>query len=742
MQTGLNKINNNNNKGINLSVVAEFRKFVFQRDDFSVMNVKVVDIIEHGFEKREDCPAVGSAITCVGSFPEGFFYDGVKHVISGKWTSNKYGQQLRVERINAIEPHGKKEIIRFLSSGLIKGIGPVTAKRIVEYFGKNTLDVLDSNPKAILQVKGIGQITADKIMSSWKEQRSIADLITTLCSYGLTITYAKKALKAFGTSAITKIKENPYVLTEIKGVGFLKADAIANELGIEDTHPARITAGIMYCMDNASYKEGHSYLPEAELLKRASDLMALDSGVVADHFFESKFNDLVFTRGCVYLKRIYSAEKYVAYKISSMAQEKSMIKKGVLDKIIGEFDSLTSEQSNAVKNALSSRLSVLAGLPGTGKTYSLLSLVRILEKLGISYAIAAPTGKAAKRVSEVTGKEAKTIHRLLEAGYDGTTLKFRRNELNPLPHGFIIIDEMSMTDILLMEALMKAIRGSSLVLVGDYNQLPSVGTGRILKDLVEHKLCTISVLTKIQRQAEDSNIVKAAHLIHDGESIHHLLGSKDLVFIKEDDPAFIRDRIVNAIGSQVYAPMEKTQVLSPMKKGETGTKELNAALRDTMRVHNLAMLKANKQIKGLLTGSKGQLGGLLIGDKVIQTENNYEKEVFNGEIGYVVNIDEEDRKVSILFDDKIIVYEDFEIDQVDFAYALTVHKYQGSEIPCVIMPITTQHYVMLYRNLVYTAITRAREKLVLVGTEKALAIAIKNNKQILRYSGLAERSHR
>jgi len=722
--------------GIPLSIIAEFRRFIYQRDDFSVMNVKVASVVEHGFENASDCPQAGSTISCVGSIPDGIFYDGVKHAIAGKWVNNKYGSQLRVERITAIEPHGKREIIKFLSSGLIKGIGPVTAKRIVDYFGKNTLEVLDNNPKSILLVKGIGQVTAEKIIASWKEQRSIADLITTLCSYGLTVTYAKKALKAFGTSAIAKIRENPYILTDIKGVGFLKADAIAKELGIKDTHPARLTAGIMYCLDNATYKEGHSYLPEKELLRRSCELMSLDSSIVADHFYESDFGELVFTQGCVYLKRIYHAERYVADRIDKMAQEKSMIKKSLIDDITGELVNLTGEQRVAVKSALSNRISVLSGLPGTGKTYSLMSLIQILEKLKISYVIAAPTGKAAKRVSEVTGRAAKTIHRLLEAGYDGTSLKFRKNESNPLSVGFVIIDEMSMTDILLMEALLKAIRSSCLVLVGDYNQLPSVGTGRILKDLIEHNLCKVNVLTKIQRQAEESGIIKAAHLIHDGESIHHLLGEKDLIFISEDEPAIIRDRIVEAVNSQVYAPMDKVQVLSPMKKGDVGTKELNTALREIMRKHNLTVLRANQQVAKLLADSKGQLGGFLNGDKVIQTENNYEKEVFNGEIGYVVSIDEEERKVAILFDDRIILYEDFELDQLDYAYALTVHKYQGSEIPCVIMPITTQHYVMLYRNLIYTAITRAREKLVLVGTEKAISIAIKTDKQILRYSGL------
>ena len=717
-----------------LSIMGEFLKFLYKSDNFSVMLVKVVKIVEKGSGLNGNSPSEGSTIACVGSIPEGFFYDGVKHGIIGKWTNTKYGFQLKIEKIDIVEPHGKAEIIRFLSSGLINGIGPVTALRIVECFGEDTLEVLDSNPQAILQVKGIGQITSEKIISSWKEQRDIADLITTLCSYGLTVTYAKKALKAFGSSAIEKIRENPYILTEIRGVGFLKADVIAKELGIKDAHPARMTAGIMYCLDNATFKEGHCYLTESELLKRACEILQLDGIIISDHLHENRFDNLVLTHDCVYLKRIYNAERYVACRINRMAYEQSMIQKEVIEKIINEFTYLTKEQRSAVKSALLKKLSVLAGLPGTGKTYSLLSLIQILEKLQISYAIAAPTGKAAKRVSEVTGREAKTIHRLLEAKFDGASLRFKRNESNPLSAGFVIIDEMSMTDILLMESLLKAIRGTCLVLVGDYNQLPSVGPGRVLKDMVEHSLCTVNVLTKIQRQAEDSNIVRAAHCIHAGETIQHLVGSTDLIFINEVDPLDIRERIVEAVSSQVYSPMEKTQVLSPMKKGTTGTKELNTALRNTMRNHNLAMLKKNHRVEELL--GVIQVGRFLPGDKVIQVENNYGKEVFNGEIGYVVKTDSEERKVSILFDDRIIDYEDFELDQVDFGYALTVHKFQGSEVPCVVMPITTQHYVMLYRNLIYTAITRASEKLVLVGSEKALAIAIKNNRQVMRFSGL------
>ena len=730
------EISNTKDVENNLSIMCEFFKFLYKSDNFSVMLVKVVKIIEKGSGLNGNCPAAGSTIACVGSIPEGFFYDGVKHVIAGKWTNTKYGFQLKIERIDIIEPHGKAEIIRFLSSGLINGIGPVTAQRIVECFGKDTLKVLDGNPQSILQVKGIGKITAEKIMSSWKEQRDIADLITTLCSYGLTVTYAKKVLKAFGSSAIEKIRNNPYILTEIRGVGFLKADVIAKELGIKDTHPARMTAGIMYCLDNATFKEGHCYLTESELLRRSREILKLDLTIISDHLHGNVFDNLVLTHDCVYLKRIYNAERYVAGVINRMAYERSMIQKEVIEKIVNELIRLTDEQRIAVKSALSKRLSVLAGLPGTGKTYSLLSLVQMLEKLQISYALAAPTGKAAKRISEVTGREAKTIHRLLEAKFDGTSLRFNRNESNPLSASFIIIDEMSMTDILLMESLLKAIRGSCLLLVGDYNQLPSVGPGRVLKDIVEHNLSTVNVLTNIQRQVEDSNIVRAAHCIHAGETIHHLLGSKDLIFINEDDPINISKKIVEAVSSQVYSPMDKSQVLSPMKKGTTGTWELNTALRDTMRNYNLAMLKNNHRFKELLTDGIVPVGGFLPGDKVIQVENNYVKEVFNGEIGYVVKIDSEDRKVSILFDDRIIDYEDFELDQVDFGYALTVHKFQGSEVPCVVMPITTQHYVMLYRNLIYTAITRASEKLVLVGTEKALTIAIKNNKQIMRFSGL------
>ncbi len=725
----------------NLSIIGSFVKFRYKSDGFSVLILKVLKVAEKGPDLNGNTPKEGDIVSAVGSLPVDMFYDGSKHLFNGRWVPSKYGYQLKIDRITAIDPHGKKDIIKFLSSGIIKGIGPVTAIRLVEHFGEDTLDVLDDNPRAITQVKGIGQSTADKIINSWKEQRGTAKIITTLCSYGLSVTYARKVLLKFGGKAIDLIKDNPYILTEIRGIGFLKADEVAREFGLEADNPARVAAGIAYTMENATYKEGNCYLPIPELLKRSQELLGIEMNIIKQCLYEEGVKGILFVKEtAAYIERIYDAEKYVSGRIYQMAYEPSPVNMAAVAKILDKTNTLTDEQKDAVTNALSRRLSVITGLPGTGKTYSLNSILNVLDTIGMSYAIAAPTGKAAKRIAEVTGREAVTIHRLLGVKKGGALVEFDHDKSNPLPVNFVIVDETSMMDIVLTDALFSAIQKStSVILVGDFNQLPSVGPGRILRDLIEDKLCTVNVLKKIQRQAEDSAIVNAAHIIHAGGSLRSLPNDTDFIFIKEDEPVKIRDAIVDIVSSQKYAPVEHTQVLTPMKKGDVGTRSLNNAMREPLRMLNINTLKAKGYPVTAASTDSGETNSNAFypGDKIIQLENNYDKEVFNGEVGYVVKVDNEEKTVSILFDDKIITYDDYDLDQIDLAYALTVHKFQGSEMPCIVMPITTQHYIMLYRNLIYTAVTRARQKLVVVGTEKAIAIAVKNDKQLLRYSALS-----
>jgi len=707
-----------------ISVIGEFHGYRFNNGNFAVLKAKIISINTNGANGM--LPVEGKMITIVGTFPDNIFYNGARYLFSGRWESSRYGYQLRAKGLSPIEPEKESEILRFLSSGIIRGIGPVTASRLVEHFGRKTLDVLDNNPQAILEVKGIGGKTAGKIIASWKEQRETARLLTVLCSYGLTVLASKKALMRFGTDALGLVRENPYILTEIRGVGFLRADAIAEQIGFKKDDPRRITAGIFYCMEEATWREGHLYLPREELTERATALLNLPAGLVEKNMPEG--GGLTYTRDRVYLTRIRNAETYLSRKFSTMAYEASLIdRERVLD-LLHREQTLTSEQTKAVYQSLLKRLSAITGLPGTGKTYSIRVIIRILDALNIPYALCAPTGKAAKRISELAGHEATTIHRLLESKWkDGMTV-FSRNEENPLSVGCVIVDELSMVDVLLMEALFRAVQGNTcMILVGDYNQLPPVGPGRVLKDIVENTLCTVNNLTQIQRQAEHSAIIKVAHAVHNGEPVGRLT-AHDFVFISEEEPDGIRNRIVEIVRDQLYAPAEDTQVLSPMKKGSAGTYELNLELKKVARDFYIRKLG--------LVDNGSVLGNFSIGDKVIQMENNYDKDVFNGETGYVTAIDMEERTVQVLFDGKPVTYEDYELDQLGLAYALTVHKYQGSEAPCIIMPVTRQHYIMLYRNLLYTAVTRARTRLVLVGSETALSIAVRNERQVLRYSGL------
>jgi len=716
-----------------LSITGEFQNFRFKSETFSVCNIKVLKVTKKDHLSNESIPVKGSIVPIAGAMPEGIFFEGARCVFSGEWGPSKWGYQLKVESIEHLAPGSREGILRFLSSGLIKGVGPGIAEKLVEAFGEKTLDVLNNAPEKLMKVRGIGGITAEKIISSFRDQKKVVDLIVSLCSFGLSTTYAKKVLKQFGNNAPDKIKENPYVLIEVRGIGFMKADGIAKGLGIEAADPSRIQAGILYVLEYATYKEGHSFLPYDVLIDKSREILNVDRSSISFQISSLPLKEIVIFKDRVYLKELYDAEKFVANKIGLMAYRPSVIEKEKVSKLVKKEEMLTDEQREAVKAALMNGLSVITGLPGTGKTFSLKSILSILKKTHHSYALCAPTGKAAKRIEELTGEQAVTVHRLLEAKWNNekNQVRFGRNETRPLDEAFVIVDEVSVIDILLMKTLMKAIgEKTSLILVGDYNQLPPVGPGSVLKDVVRGRLCSIRELEKIQRQAEDSAIIRAAHSVHAGKRIE-FFNERDLIFLEEEDPERVMETIVQAVKSEKYASVEKIQVISPMKKGPVGTEILNIRLKEEINPYNLTLLSRMGY-----SVVKKTLGSFSTGDKVIQLENNYEKEVFNGETGCIVEIDEKEGRVCALFDNKVVVYKDYEVDQISLAYALTVHKFQGSEADCVIMPVTTSHYIMLYRNLLYTALTRARKTLVLVGTKKALAIAIVNDKQVLRYSGL------
>ena len=772
-----------------LSIIGEIVNFRYRSDNFTVCNVLVSDIEKKADNKDSNkdsnnnnrqkylpqfknqsnkntlfnfsspmssvgaLPSKGEVIPVIGDFSTISAIKGLKYHFDGIWKQSKWGYQLSLIDGNLLPPDRKEGIIKFLSSGIVKGIGPEMAKRIVDTFGNNTLKIIADNPERLFEVKGIGDKKAEQITTSCAEELKDAVRIIELCSIGLSVTYAKKVLHHFtseeslsDTAILKKIKDNPYILTRVRGIGFIKADEIARKLGIALDDKERIKAGIIYALENAVSNEGHTYLPDGLLIQKAANILSIpeefecDSNMVKEELTDTP--GFIIKDHKVYFKYLYEAEKSVVNRIRMMLFEGYRIKKDVIIFLVNKIDTLTKEQKDAVIGCLTGGLAVITGLPGTGKTYSLNAIINILEELKLSYALAAPTGKAAKRIRELTGKDAKTIHRLLGFKWskDIQKLYFEKDKNNPLTEDFIIIDEASMVDILLMDNLLKAInKKTSLILVGDCNQLPSISPGKVLQDLINSGYCSVYELKKIQRQAADSSIIKAAHAVYQGQNINFPHQKDDLYFIETEDPEEIAEFIKIAVEDERYGPLENLQILSPTKKGPVGTERLNEMLKGICREKNLKVLREKGFIrqdektiteKEIATNHKK----FSIGDKVIQLENNYEKEVFNGEIGYIIGIDKEDETTKVLFDNKEVIYHDYDMDQIGLAYALTVHKFQGSEADCVILPVTTSQYIMLYRNLFYTAITRARKRLCLVGTYKALNIAIKNNRQVVRYS--------
>lgn len=725
----------------NILATCQFVSFRYRKDDFAVI---VAEVIKTDLPEEEQVFEMGKNGTVViaGTVPQSLnFARGTEFAVTGAWVDSKYGKQIKIKTITILDPQDSTSIENYLASGIIKGIGPALARRIVKHFGDDTLKILDEYPSRILEVHGIGENNSKTIMESWKDQRAKAALLMTLCSYGLSVNYATKALKIFGANAVKQIKENPYVLISIPGIGFLKADRVAREMGIKKDSVYRIKAGLLYCLREQTYSNGHCFLPEDILVEEAEKILQVGLGKIKEVLL-SDYNETskealngqaIWINRSFYLKNIYFAERFISEQIRKMAysmpQKRPCLTE--IDKVLlSKHSYLVEEQKNGIKNVFNARISIITGGPGTGKTLSINALLDVLDSMNLSYKLASPTGKAAKRLSEATCREATTIHRLLEFNRTGT---FAKNKDNPIDADVVVIDETSMIDVPLMESLLSAISdNTSVVFIGDANQLPSVGPGAILKDMVKNNLCPIAEYRQIHRQALNSSIVKIAHNINTGSGIKGI-EDKDFVFITAEDPLEAQKAIIEAVAENKQFTPDKIQVISPMKKGPIGTNEINRLLRDNLKGFY------EKQVANRSVPFNGNVTSMpfRIGDKIIQVENNYNKEVFNGEIGYVVNINPEDYTISVTFDSKTVIYERDEFDQLEFAYALTVHRSQGSEFPCVIMPVHTQHYVMLYRNLLYTGVTRAKEMLILIGTQKALWIALKNTKQLARFTSLS-----
>ncbi len=654
--------------------------------------------------------------------------------LHGKWEkSAKYGRRFIVHSYESLLPASVEGIKRYLSSGFIKGIGPYLANRIVERFGEKTLEIIDESPERLLEVEGIGPVRLERIKRAWEEQKSIRDVMLLLQEYGISPAYAVKLFKFYGKDAARVLREDPYRLAfEVDGIGFKTADRIALKLGVSKDSLERVKAGVIYRLHKAS-DEGHTYLPLDELVKGCSKELEVDESKILEAVRSLDGDRVVVDGERVYLKSLYMAEEGVARRIMNIL----FFPRGLKDVDVSqelllyqkeEGIKLSQGQREAVKKALRNKVCIITGGPGTGKTTVLKALVYILEKMGRKVTLCSPTGRAAERLSQVVGKEAKTIHRLLE--YDPSTSIFKRNQENPIDTDFLVVDEASMVDIVLTNALLRALRPtSSVVFVGDADQLPPVGPGNVLRDLISSGVVPVVRLKEIFRQAGESYIVLNAHRVNKG-LFPRLVNKGDFYFIEKDDPEDIlgivkkvcAERIPKAFG---FDPIEDVQVITPMKRGILGTSNLNMELQSLLNPSSKELVRGGRRFK--------------LGDKVIQLKNNYEKDVFNGDVGKVVGMDLEEQLLWVDFRGKRIPYEFSELDEITLAYAISVHKSQGSEYKAVVMPVAMQHYVLLSRNLIYTAMTRAKRLLVIVGSKKALAIGIKREGAEKRYTGLLER---
>jgi len=680
--------------------------------------------------------------TIVGNLPT--VTPGETLKLTGEWVQHtKYGEQFKVDSFETITPATLAGIEKYLGSGLIKGIGPVFAGRLVEMFGVDTLRFIEEEPSRLLAVDGIGEVRLQRIRTAWEEQKEIREVMIFLQGHGVSSAYAAKIFKAYGKSSIAIVQENPYRLAkDIYGIGFKTADRIAQAIGIEKQSPLRVEAGVIYVLNDLA-DEGHVYYPLDGLTKAAAEILEVDEGLVTGAIDRLRRDERIVCEEApqgvaVYLASLHAAEEGVARRLLPLAEGGAPPPDIDIERAIVWVEQvnrlqLAAQQQEAIRRAIREKLLVITGGPGTGKTTILRCILQILDKKHRRMLLCSPTGRAAKRMSEATGREAKTIHRLLEfSPKDG---RFKRDQHRPLDADLVIVDEASMIDIVLMNSLLKAIPpAAGLILVGDVDQLPSVGPGAVLRDIIASSLVPVIRLSEIFRQARESQIVVNAHRINEGElpfcADWEAQERGDCYLLVKQESQEVQAAILELASSGLPAryrvdPMEELQILTPMQKGPIGAMALNQALQALMNPSGPELLRAGRLYRR--------------GDRVMQIRNNYEKDVYNGDIGRIVSLDPEDREVTVRFDDRQVSYDFNELDELVLAYAVTVHKSQGSEYPAVIIPVHTTHYIMLQRNLLYTAITRGRRLVVLVGTKKALAIAVKNQKIQQRYTGLVAR---
>ena len=681
----------------------------------------------------------GGLLTVVGNL--GAVIPGERLHIQGRWSNHpRFGRQFAVEAYQSHAPATVEGIERYLGSGLIPGIGGALAHRIVRAFGEQTLEVLDGEPRRLSEVEGIGRKRIAALTAAWRQQREIRKVMIFLQSHGAGPALAAKIYKRYGDHSIAVVQDNPYRLAlDMFGVGFLTADRIARAIGIAADSPSRAQAGILHTLEECS-GEGHLYYPRTALIQRSQKLLEIDREIIAAALESlAREGRLIVEEQAdpaVYLPAFHTAETGIALMLAQLQASPRETRQIDGEKAVAWVQErmdivLAEKQREALRIALESKVMVITGGPGTGKTTIIRALLLILKRAGMHFLQAAPTGRAAKRMQEAGGEEAKTIHRLLE--YSPREGEFKRNPGNPLQCHWLILDEASMIDALLMYHLLKALPAStSVVLVGDADQLPSVGPGCVLNDIIRSGSAPVVELNEIFRQAEASRIVVNAHRINIGLMPERQSEQEegDFFFIRQEDPEQVVRLILKLCLERIPArfglhPVDEIQVLSPMHRGPAGVSNLNRVLQDALNPGAIELAHGERRFRP--------------GDKVMQIRNNYDKEVFNGDIGRIEAIDTEARTIVVRYEDRRVRYETTELDEITLAYAVSVHKSQGSEFPAVIVPVLTQHYLLLQRNLIYTAVTRGKQLVILIGTRKALAIALKNADTRMRYSGLRSR---
>jgi exodeoxyribonuclease V alpha subunit len=668
------------------------------------------------------------SITVVGAIAA--LKEGESVEVEGEWKNHpKYGKQLKIENYQQVYPSTLEGVEKYLGSGLIKGVGAVSAKRIVAHFGQETLEIIDEDPQRLLEVPKLGKKRVELIAGAWEEQREIKDVMVFLQSHGVTTGYAVKIFKEYGRQAISQVKTNPYRLErDIVGIGFQIADRIAQNMGFALDSTERIQAGVRYLL-NQYAEEGHVYMPLIELMEKGKEILGVNLELFPQALERLRADDGVVTEELrYYLPPLYHAEMGVASSLRRLLRTPNAIKLAMPENKGSDFE-LAQNQQEAVVLAAREKVMVLTGGPGTGKTTVTQEILHLFEHNNLRVVLCSPTGRAAKRLSEATGRPAKTIHRLLEfAPSEGG---FRKNYDERLDADALIVDEASMIDTVLMNALARALPDTArVVIVGDVDQLPSVGPGNVLRDIIDSDGVPVVRLDQIFRQAEASQIVVNAHRINRGEMpTLDNKKSSDFFFVEEGNPAKVVELIEDLCARRLPAhggwdPLRDIQVLAPMYRGETGAHNLNHRLQQRLNAQGKVHRQGETEFR--------------LGDKVMQVRNNYDKGVFNGDMGLVADLDPEGQVMSVQFDE-VVEYDFAHLDELRLSYAITTHRSQGSEFAAVVLPLTTQHYVMLQRNLLYTAVTRAREMIVVVGTRKALELAIANDAVAQRYTTLKHR---